>query len=419
MRSWHLLIVVGLGIAAILALPEPGHTQMQQMIMDRLNAAFDEESAGRGEVVIDQVQDPRRRQMFEMFARNNNLGNKIRKEDFSRIVQTRITNPQSIDPSKMDGFVEMRFNRLDRNRNGVIDYDEMTDDMRQDRDRIDTNRDGVISLDEMKAAARQRLQDRVGVEGGGSSRASDPDRVAREAEDRFNRMDKDRDGQLTFDEMSERLRNERDRWDTNKDGKISLEEYKAYAKNAAENRMGGNSGQDEFGGPPANQPHEDEDERRPTVYRKGNLPKELPPWFAQLDTDKDIQVALYEWRLANKPVKEFLEMDRNGDGLLTVEEVLRAERLAGRIPSSPGGDMLAANGGRGGPGGGGENRFGPGGGGGRMFGPGGGPGGPGGGGENRFGPGGGGGPGRMFGPGGGGGQGDRQGDRPRGPGGPG
>ncbi|HYV40050.1 MAG TPA: hypothetical protein VE988_30470 [Gemmataceae bacterium] len=62
--------------------------------------------------------------------------------------------------------------------------------------------------------------------------------------------------------------------------------------------------------------------KRPVVYRVGKLPNNLPAWFVQLDTDKDGQVGLYEWRHSNKSVEEFQLMDRNGDGLLTAEEVL-------------------------------------------------------------------------------------------------
>lgn len=59
------------------------------------------------------------------------------------------------------------------------------------------------------------------------------------------------------------------------------------------------------------------------AIRYGKLPKGLPDWFVKLDTDKDGQIGLYEWLAAKKPTKEFLEMDLNGDGLLTAEEYLR------------------------------------------------------------------------------------------------
>lgn len=51
-------------------------------------------------------------------------------------------------------------------------------------------------------------------------------------------------------------------------------------------------------------------------------PPQLPDWFAKLDEDGDGQVGLYEWKKAGRPVSEFLEMDRNHDGFLEARELL-------------------------------------------------------------------------------------------------
>jgi Ca2+-binding EF-hand superfamily protein len=53
------------------------------------------------------------------------------------------------------------------------------------------------------------------------------------------------------------------------------------------------------------------------------LPKDLPPWFAHLDADEDGQISLAEWRKGNKKLEEFHKLDRNGDGFLTPDEVLK------------------------------------------------------------------------------------------------
>ena len=93
------------------------------------------------------------------------------------------------------------------------------------------------------------------------------------------------------------------------------------------------------GSDPVLEPPPPEEEKRPVVYRAGKLPKELPPWFAQMDEDKDGQVGLYEWKKAGRPVSEFQAMDLNGDGFITVEEALRyvkiqAKNVASNAPSN-------------------------------------------------------------------------------------
>jgi hypothetical protein len=72
--------------------------------------------------------------------------------------------------------------------------------------------------------------------------------------------------------------------------------------------------------PPANP--DDELDRKPTVWRVGKLPPDIPPWFRQYDTDNDGQVGLYEWKAQNQSLDLFLQIDRNGDGFLTIDEVM-------------------------------------------------------------------------------------------------
>jgi Ca2+-binding EF-hand superfamily protein len=220
----------------------------------------------------------------------------------------------------------------------------------------------------------------------------------------FAQLDKNSDGYLTADEMPGDLKANLQQWDKDKDGKISLDEYLDYARNRASQGRG-------MGGFGDEQEEPYEEDKRQLVYRANNLPKELPPWFGQLDRDKDAQVSLYEWKQAGRTIDEFLKYDLNGDGFLTIDEVLRVEarnRPAGQTSLAAafgpngnfgnfggngfGGNFNPAGGGNFNPAGGG-----PGGGGGR--GPRGA--GPGGGGPGGGGPGGGGGR-RGGGPGGGG-----------------
>jgi Ca2+-binding EF-hand superfamily protein len=181
------------------------------------------------------------------------------------------------------------------------------------------------------------------------------------AEAQFKQLDQNNDGVLNTDEMPARLRSQLDRWDTNHDNLIDLQEFKAYLRD--EVRQGLNM--------PAtyelaNIP--EEEDKRPVVYNAKNLPKDLPGWFKQLDLDGDGQIGLYEWRRAGKSVEEFMAMDRNGDGFLTVEEVLYAQALAKSsnksgdnqvvVSYSPGNNGQAMD--NGSPGGGPQQGFGPG-----------------------------------------------------------
>jgi hypothetical protein len=71
----------------------------------------------------------------------------------------------------------------------------------------------------------------------------------------------------------------------------------------------------------------EQEETKPDVYRAGKLPKGLPAWFQKMDTDNDGQIGLYEWTKAGRPVDDFLKLDRNADGFLTIQEVMRAKKL--------------------------------------------------------------------------------------------
>ena len=81
----------------------------------------------------------------------------------------------------------------------------------------------------------------------------------------------------------------------------------------------------EFGPEPPSRPPETPAllPKPPVALRYGHLPNGLPQWFVDLDTDRDGQIALHEWRKAGLPIEEFMAMDLNGDGLLPPDEYLR------------------------------------------------------------------------------------------------
>jgi Ca2+-binding EF-hand superfamily protein len=175
---------------------------------------------------------------------------------------------------------------------------------------------------------------------GGNNQSNDANRNAdidARAEKSFRDRDKDNDGFLRFEEMSEQLQNERDTYDTNKDGFIDLAEFKAYMRNrfarkdnpaATDRPANADEKKTPENNPPVgiDTPPPYKEDPRPQVFRAGKLPaKELPDWFIRLDKegDNDGQVGLYEWKTLGKGVEEFNAMDLNGDGLLTAEEYLR------------------------------------------------------------------------------------------------
>jgi Ca2+-binding EF-hand superfamily protein len=228
---------------------------------------------------------------------------------------------------------------------------------------------GQITREQFTQNMRQRMQER----GGGSAPPNTPnpaansttpspaeassdsgdsaDRTANRAESMFRRLDQNGDGVLNNDEMPESLRAERDKWDADHNGLIDLNEFKAYFRARMQQFQSdrGPTGGDAFPAegnmldPNAVPAPAIEEERKPVVYRAGKLPKELPAWFAQIDTDHDGQIGLYEWRAAGRPIAEFEKMDRNGDGFLTIEEVLRSVALTKNGASTPAANGVTAS----------------------------------------------------------------------------
>jgi Ca2+-binding EF-hand superfamily protein len=185
--------------------------------------------------------------------------------------------------------------------------------------------------------------------------AKDPRKLAQEVQAReeraanlFRRLDLNSDNVLNADEIAKSkasfgtFHDEWKKWDRNGDGLIDMTEFKAFyldfhkrRDDAREKAAAKDKDKKE---PPARSILIEEDDiDPPVVYHYGKKrPPGLPKWFVELDKNRDGQVSLYEWRMGGRDVAEFVKMDRNDDGILTVEEVLwHARKPAELSPTGP------------------------------------------------------------------------------------
>jgi Ca2+-binding EF-hand superfamily protein len=153
----------------------------------------------------------------------------------------------------------------------------------------------------------------------------------------FNRYDTNGDGFLNAEEISktQRFKDEWEKWDANGDKLISLAEWRAYFRDTMQRKQAAREERDakKDEAKKTTTPKtgaiviEEDDDPQRLIYLAGTkLPADVPPWFKELDKDKDGQVSLFEWNAAGKDIEEFVKMDRNDDGYLTVEEVLHYQR---------------------------------------------------------------------------------------------
>ncbi len=199
---------------------------------------------------------------------------------------------------------------------------------------------GRLTKEQFGESVKQAMAARGMRIPGGSDAADDEARAKR----MFERLDVNGDGGIDRDEAngSQKLGQEFEKWDKNGDGKIDFNEYKEYFKEQMRAIRAANGGDDQGG-----DPQQQQEDKRPTVYHAGSYPRELlavAPWFGQLDKDQDGQVGLYEWKEGGRSLKEFIELDANGDGLITVEEVLRHAKKNLHIGGDAGSGSQMGNG---------------------------------------------------------------------------
>ncbi len=134
-----------------------------------------------------------------------------------------------------------------------------------------------------------------------------------DADQMFRILDKNADGDLDREEYTAALKEQRVLADADGNGRINKVEYRDYFNRKVVAKV-------ETLTAKAAERDRDRDGKPAPKPVAGNG---LPDWFAKLDTDKDKQISLFEWRDAGRAPNLFREMDLDGDGLLTKDEYLR------------------------------------------------------------------------------------------------
>jgi Ca2+-binding EF-hand superfamily protein len=229
---------------------------------------------------------------------------------------------------RMAMMAGMIMERLDQNRNGFVDGDELKS-MRSDPKTVDKNSDGKISKDELSASIGSRSfggPPGGGPPGGGPSfggRSGDSSSGGRffggpsggpsgresffggrsgESGDRYSRSGDGRSWSRDADRSS------RDGRSDSRRGSITEEKPKSYRLLTAAERL-------------------------------AKQYEELPDWFGRKDVNGDAQVSMSEFASVWSEIAayEFARADRNGDGAVTASEAIAGPRELPQPSSSSGG----------------------------------------------------------------------------------
>jgi len=177
--------------------------------------------------------------------------------------------------------------RLDANKDGKLEKDELPERLADKLMRADADADGAITKDELDHA-REKLGGRPGGPGGPPS-----------IDELLKALDRNGDGVLTQDEVPEKLAMRIAAADANGDGKITKEEL--------EQARAARHGTGEPGGPPS-----------------------IDTIFERLDANKDGKLTKDE--LPEKAAERVMKADADGDGAVTKEELEAARaRMGGQI----------------------------------------------------------------------------------------
>jgi len=192
----------------------------------------------------------------------------------------------------------MKYRGMDRNNDGVVTREEWRGDSDRSFDNNDWNGDGVLSGDEVRPGARRpekadpfRALDR------NNNGVVSPSEWTGTMQD-FNRMDQDRNGNLSVEEFHQRSGLDQfSELDHNNDGVISRKEWHNTSRSfeGLDLNRDGKLNRDEFN-------------------NRQQYPVSV---FRELDQNNDKRISRSEWR---STIEAFNRLDTNGDNLLSENE---------------------------------------------------------------------------------------------------
>lgn len=206
----------------------------------------------------------------------------------------------------VDRMVANILERMDTNKDGKISRQEAKGRIAENFDRLDTNKDGYLDKDELRRVARIMVENWAKAEPSKTGDSKKPEAgeaaVERILQNLLERMDANKDGNISREEAKGKIAENFDRIDANKDGFLDKDELRRVARMMAGNRAGNNAEQGGKNGSPKFRPNaidfdaldKNADGRLTREEVKGTP---LADHFDEIDADKDGTINRKELRI--------------------------------------------------------------------------------------------------------------------------
>ena len=160
-----------------------------------------------------------------------------------------------------------------------------------------------------------------------SGASSIEERIRTYAANLLRQYDADKNGTLEKSEWSQMSMNPTDA-DRNHDGHITLDELAAWLLAYSQNRAAASGSSSSSASKMWSSPTSSGKRSYRFLSPAERLPKGLPDWFTQKDTNADGQVSMAEFSAAwtDQSADEFAKYDLNNDGVITADECLKAAK---------------------------------------------------------------------------------------------